>query len=471
MKPVLTQLAFLMALLLSITSANAKLITGEGYGESLQLAREEALSSLASSIFVQIESNSEVYQNDKGESYFNSTTHSSTDLPMIGVEFDCYEALKQQFCAAQMETDKSIPNYHQKIQTLQQSINKQLSNLTKLPIEQHYDHLAELLTLYEQYEKYLTVVTFMSGENNINNPPAITKQELKSKLVSLEKRVNSLQLAAQLLSREVNQKGIYVRPVTLENSREITPFANALLSQLQKNINTVSTPNQADYFFTGSYQIHKQGIQVTYSLTDKNGKILKTSLIELLPSSYKHYRTEPAALDFDQLLHKGYAVSSDFRVQLNTNKGSRQLLFNGGETVELLVKLNRPGYFYIVGHSKNEIEELSYLLDINEVQGNRRFITYVNADDANKWISLGEFEASEPYGVESIQVIASDNDLINTLPGYEYDPTSEYYVLSRDVKQGVAKTRSTRGLKKVKKKSSNKVAETAEAVLMFTTQK
>ncbi|UZE95311.1 hypothetical protein [Alkalimarinus alittae] len=471
MKLAQTQLYALLLLLLSIPLANAKLITGEGYGESLQLAREEALSSLASSIFVQIESSSEVYQNDKGESYFNSTTHSSTDLPMIGVEFDCYAALKQQYCSAKMDTTKSLANYQQQIKSIQQSINTQLENMAKLPIEQHYDQLAELLSQYEQYEKYLTVITFMSGQNNVDFSPAITKQELRRKLISLEKRVNSLQLAARLLSKGINQNRIYVRPATLENSREITPFANALLSQLQSLVQTVSNPDQAKYFFSGSYQIHDQGIQVTYSLTDKQGNTLKTRLIELTPASYQHYRTDPVALDFDALLHKGYAISSDFKVQLSTNKGSRQLLFNGGDTIELLIKVNQPGYFYIVGHSKNEQQELSYLLDINEVQGNRRFVYYVNADDANKWISLGEFEASEPYGVESIQVIASNDDVVDALPSYVYDPSNGYYILARDVKQGVIRTRGQRGLKKVMKKNSNKEAETAEAVLMFTTQK
>ena len=464
-----SQLYIVLLLLLSSASVNAILINGEGYGENLQSARDEALSSLASSIFVQIESNSEFYQNDKGESYFNSTTHSSTDLPMFGVEFDCYAARKQQFCTAEMDTIKALANYQQKIESLQQSINTQLSNMENLPIEQHYDQLSELLSQYDQYEKYLTIVTFMSGTSNTKFSPSVTKQELRSKLVSLEKKVNSLQLAARLLSKNISQSNIYIRPATLENSREITPFANALLSQLQSQIKIVSKPTQAEYFFSGSYQIHKQGIQVTYSLTDTQGNTLKTNLIELSPTSYQQYRTEPMAQDFDALLHKGYAVSSDFRVQLNTNKGSRQLLFHGGDTIEILVKVNQPGYFYIVGHSKNEQQELSYLLNINEVQGNRRFVYYVNADDSNKWISLGEFEASKPYGLESIQVIASSDDIVDALPNYEYDPSSGYYILAQDVKKGVSKTRSTRGLKKVKNKS--KVTKTAEAVIMFTTQK
>ena len=114
--------------------------------------------------------------------------------------------------------------------------------------------------------------------------------------------------------------------------------------------------------------------------------------MNLLPESYQGYRTEPLVLDFDKLLHQGYAVSNAFKVQLNTNKGSRNLLFEKGETVELLIKMNRPGYYYLVGHSKNSESEMSYLLELNEAHGDRRFVSYLNADDANKWLSLGPVE-------------------------------------------------------------------------------
>jgi hypothetical protein len=236
---------------------------------------------------------------------------------------------------------------------------------------------------------------------------------------------------------------------------------------LKQELTSTGDPANADYQYSGQYLVHEQGLRLSYNLIDRDGNTVKAQVVELTPDSYQRFRTTALAPDFDTLLHKGYAVASDFKAQLNTNKGSSQLLFEKGETAQLLVKMNKAGYFYMVGHSKNDEIEISYLLDMNEAGGNRRFIFYINADDANKWVSIGEFEISPPFGVESLQLIASEKDLVNNLPEYNYDNASGYYVVARNIEEGVELTRKTRGLKK---KKNTLVAETAETVLLFTTQ-
>jgi len=132
--------------------------------------------------------------------------------------------------------------------------------------------------------------------------------------------------------------------------------------------------------------------------------------------------------------------------------------------MEVFIKLNKQGYFYIVGYTHNSEGEFSYLLDLNDTKGKRRFIFFVNADEMNKWISLGKFKISAPFGIESLQVIASDKDLLSNLPKYKFDTKMEYYIISRDNKNAVVQTRA---LKRPRKK--NKKQKFAEAVLMFTT--
>jgi hypothetical protein len=82
-------------------------------------------------------------------------------------------------------------------------------------------------------------------------------------------------------------------------------------------------------------------------------------------------------------------------------------------------------------------------------------------------VSIGEFEIAPPFGVDSLQLIASDKDLINNLPDSHYDNASGYYVVATNIEEGVDITRKTRGLKK---KKNTLVADTAETVLLFTTQ-
>jgi hypothetical protein len=109
-----------------------------------------------------------------------------------------------------------------------------------------------------------------------------------------------------------------------------------------------------------------------------------------------------------------------------------------------------------------EHRRYSYLLELQEAERNRKFVYYVNADDANKWISLGEFDVVKPFGVESLQVIASTVDPVDELPSYRYDPKTGLYISFREPKEGVLKARALR-------KKMSEEAQTAEAVLMLTT--
>ena len=171
--------------------------------------------------------------------------------------------------------------------------------------------------------------------------------------------------------------------------------------------------------------------------------------------------TQTKNVDFDALLNAGIISSSNLSVSLNSNRGSQNLLFANGEEVELFVKLNKMGYFYIVGYTQTKEGKISYLLELGEGNTESKFTKFVNADDASRWISLGAFIIEAPFGIESIQVIAS-NQKISSLPLAEYDEKSGYYIISKDINKALA---TTRGLKK---KVSDKV-EMSEDVLSFTT--
>ena len=454
-------------LCLYIGVAQATTLTGEGYGKTIEAARKDALATLASSIFVQIESSTKSYQDSNGADLFTVASQASTNLPLFGLNFDCYPRDNQSFCIASMDTAKALPLYHQKISAIRSEINERMARVDKLPKAQRYQQLQQVIVAYEQFTKYRTVLLYLTAYNASIESPKISRSAVQERLAALETKVASLELAAKLLARDIDASSLHVNPPALLGSSEITPFSTALWQALIQELNSTSDPAQADYYYSGQYQLHEQGMRVSYNLSDRDGNTVKAHVIELSPSSYQHFRTSALVPDFDALLHKGYAVASDFKAQLSTNKGSSQLLFIKGETAQLVVKLNKAGYFYLVGHSKNNALEISYLLDLNEAGGNRRFVYYVNADDANKWVSIGEFEIAPPFGVESLQLIASENDLINNLPAYRYDNASGYYVVATDIAKGVDITRKTRGLKK---KKNTLVADTAETVLLFTTQ-
>ncbi|WP_339669555.1 hypothetical protein [Dasania marina] len=448
------------------TLLQARVLTAEGYGATREGARIAALETLGSSIFVQLESDSKLYEDSTGKSNFSSSTSTSTDLPLIGVEYSCYQATNEQLCQASLDTTKAAELYRQKSNQLAASIENRLTAINNTAASQRYDQLLDILANYDSYQQYRTVLLFFGAGNEGLAVPSYTRDAVVTQITALEAQAPSLTLAAQLLTRGIKAKAIFIQPATPRDSHEITPFSSALLSALRTRISSVSERAASAYVFSGTYQQHENGITVSYSLTDRQGNILQTRVAELAPSSYQHLQTQPQSPDFDRLLHQGYAIASDFQAYIATNKGLRQLLFLNGEEIEILIKINQPGYFYLVGHIKNDQDELSYLVDMNDAEGDRRFVYYVNADEVNKWVSIGAFVVQPPFGVESLQLIASRKDLVGALPAYQYDPATDYYVLAHDISLGVMKTR---GLKK-KKLTVSEAERPTEAVLMFTTQ-
>jgi hypothetical protein len=190
-------------------------------------------------------------------------------------------------------------------------------------------------------------------------------------------------------------------------------------------------------------------------------KIVESKTLVINAKAYKGIALKPKGMDFNRLLTQGVAESSSLKVRLNSNRGSENLLFHKNDEVELFVKLNKMGYLYIVGYTKTKGGKFSYLLELSEGEGNSRFVKFINADDASKWISLGVFNVEPPYGVESLQVIAS-NKRIKRLPNVTYDDELGYYVISKQIKKALEHTRGLRP------KRSAKV-ESSEAVISFVT--
>lgn len=439
-------------------------IAGEGHGKNIEKARNDALSTLAKNIYVMVESKTFHYQSSKGEDEFHVESKHVTSVPLLRAKFSCNEDSANYLCVATLDSKISLQAYEQKITEIVNNINANYAKLSFIEKNKKGELLLDINAQYIQYQKLLLVGNILSQWKLSFPKPKPTAQKISSLITEQVSSIKSLKMAAKFLTKDITQTDIYVKPVTLKSSTEITPFASALAQEVKSNLHTVRFPRNANYILEGGYIENTDSIQVSYSLSDRFGDTLKSVVVNLQPQSYKNYRTKPLAPDFDQLLHNGYAVSSKFKVHLVTNKGMRDLVFQSGETVKLLMKMNRSGYFYLVGHTKNRESEQSYLLELGNGIGDRRFISYVNADDVNKWISLGKFEVDEPFGIESLQLMASTGDAYGKLPSYQYESNGGYYVISNNIKKGI---RKTRGLKKMKEKNMS----FAESVLLFTTEK
>lgn len=452
----------LLTLLVMPTFASAVTLQAEARASSEQQARREALAALADSIFVNVQSEFSSYMEGSGKRQDELRINSRSDIPLIGVEINVVQAGKEVVCEARLESSKSLALYSKKLNELLLEIIALDRSIAKSKESDHYILLTQALTLIEQYEKYRAVAQLL-GESNFIAPPR-SRADTEAQLRALEKFAPSAELAAQVLTKGLKAEAVYIYPATPQGSHEITPFGRVMRDRLAQILTSVESPDKAQTLFKGEYEILDNSIHLIYRLLDTSGNTLETRVATLAPSAYKGLQVKPASVDFDRLLHEGVAVSSDFRAQITSNRGNEDVLFDEHEDVELMVKLSRPGYFYVVGHVAKKSESHSYLLELEHADNERRFIRYVNADDVNKWMSIGRFEATAPFGVESIQLMASSDDPINRLPSHPLDKKTELYVIARNAQQGIAKTRAL----KPKRSEADKQYQT-EAVLMFTT--
>jgi hypothetical protein len=454
----------LLTLLVIPVFATAATLHAEARAATEQQAKREALAALADSILVNVQSESSSYVEGSGKRQEELHISSRSDIPLIGVEIDTVKVGGEVLCEARLESGKSLALYAKKLNELLLEISALDQRIAKADTNDRYMQLTQALTLIEQYEKYRAVAQLL-GDTQFTVPPR-SRSDTEAQLHALEKSAPTIDLAAQVLAKGLKAEAVYIYPAMPHDSHEVTAFGRVMRDSLLQKLASVDSPDKAQSYFKGEYEILDNGIHLTYRLLDNQGNTLETRVAMLAPAAYAGLQFKPVTMDFDRLLHEGIAVSSDFRAQITSNRGGEDLLFDENEEVELLVKLTRPGYFYVVGYVVKKGENYSYLLELSQAASDRRFIRYVNADDVNKWLSIGRFETTPPFGTESIQLIASSDDPIDRLPTHPQNKESDLYVTASSAKEGITKTRAL----KPKRSESDKQYQT-EAVLMFTTMK
>jgi len=453
---------FVVVSLLASYSALAINITGEGYGTTRSEAKKQALASLSEALQVEVKSETVIFTNSKLGTEANTKIQALSELPLLGVDFTCINKGNEFFCSSFLNTLKAKPLYTEKLSLLDQSFTVMYRQLRQSKATDNYQLLTDMLVKREQFEKYL-LVSRLIGVKNI---PALPMQssQIKAEMLSIESAVPSLDLAARLLTRGLPDERMFVYAAMPQGSQEATQLSRVLRDKVMRHVKTFEQRKQAAYVMKGHYEPHNDGILLTYRLVTDSGETLATRVVMLDKSAYKNISHQSKSVDFSKLLHEGYVVSNNFHAEINTNRGKTDLLFTENEEIELFVRVNRPGYFYIVAH--NSTDNSSYLMELSESAGKRRFVQYVNADQANRWISLGAFEVGAPYGVENLQLIAATKDLIDKLPSHRFDNENEIYILSENtIKKAVTATRALKP-----KKKQGKV-QSAEATLSFTTMK
>lgn len=416
-----------------------------GYGATAKEARRDALESLISSIQIDVLKLVKLCTNDFGDCGSVVKVNTQSELPILGAHYQRLNSTpNNEKFLVWIDSKNSLPMYVRDLDRLSLQIEKSLRTLETLKsASQRYRVIDDLVGTILQYDKKRIVANALGGYLE-KKRLGVSVSELQEELKQLGEKASSLGFAAKILVKDIAVSHIFVQAAHVKNTQEVTPFANAVREYVSAYLETVSAEHAAKYTMQGEYEILDNGdIFLNYQLTDANYKVVNRNSIIIEKSAHDSFRSKPSALEFEQVFHSNTALSNEFKAELKTQDGSDSLYYKIGERVTLSVRLNKPGYYYIIGHITQSNDEFSYLLELNDGVGDEKFTRYISTEQANHYVEIASFDVIPPHGVEHLQLIAS-NQAIKKLPKYSYD--NGYYVISGSKGSTVQAVRSVRGL-------------------------
>lgn len=373
-------------------------------------------------------------------------------LPLLGLEFTPLAAVKGQAgVRLDWQAAKALPLYRAAIQADKQRLESRRQRLRSVQDQrQQFDLLRQHLTELRHYAQMLAMSVLLGGQTEVPVWAEIASTgqalvNLETAAASFTEVISRIQWeVAAALPQESERRRIMVYPNLLLGAAEITPFAAVLREALSRSLQTTPDATQP-YGLSGLYRLLSDGqMQLQLDLARHHGGIVRSYVLNLTSAAFKDTRAQVNAAEFDQLVQAAGPQRGAFRASITTHLGTKNLIFKPGENLELRVRLNQPGYFYIVGHIKREAKEYSYLVDMGE--GKLQFIKKVTAAEVNHDLSLGWFQVEPPLGTEYLQLIATTVNPERQLPKTRWDAAFGYHVLDGSRGNASAAVQAVRGL-------------------------
>jgi len=327
---------------------------------------------------------------------------------------------------ALFSSKKSKSLYLSELQAIRRSLTQSLNEE-----KASSDPDIQLALLYEIQDNLLRFGRLNTVSTLLGNPrisaPDISSVELQKKIQFHLSNLSSIDALSKMIVTEFNAitpESIKIFPVHSKSSTQLSRLLKEKINSLLNKSNGINA------FLRINYEEIDNSLKFyVNAINSMNNTTIKSRSYSLQKVGYSNIDYKPSTLNFQQLLHEGYVIESSFKSYINTDLGDNGIEASIGDSMQVYVKLSQAGYFYIINYSS---DGKAYLLELTDAVSNRRFIQYVNADDANKWISLGEFEISPPLGSESLHLIASKHDLVSHLPSVTLNQRLEIWESTKD---------------------------------------
>jgi len=402
-----------LPILLIFTQLNATTLTGTAYANLEKESKKEALSDLSNKISVNVKSDFQTITKSFGKDYKKSNEkliQLSSNLPIIGVDFHNTIGNTLVKTTATISSEISLKVYITELKRLKRNIAHNILDLkTSKDDDIKYKILNQLLNDIDNFNKYKIVALILNGKNLPTLD--ITKSEINNKLLKYIQKAPSIKIASEILAKNIkdidNLKKIYISAIKPNGSSEVTQFAKIVKDNLATKLNTTKYPSDAKYFLRGGYEILSDSIFITLQLSDQNNKLLKTSTVTLLPTAYKNTKYKPSIKTFDKAINSEFIKSGNLNVNIGFKGYDRTngIDLTSKDTVDIVVKTNKPICYFLLGHTLHKDSKFSYLLPIGS--DNTPFINKITGEDVNRnVIIIDEVPISKPFGSENLQLFA-----------------------------------------------------------------
>lgn len=449
-----------------------------GKEEAVESAKQQAAGDLARQISVQIESSVvDVTRESNGrlENDLTSQIRATSDIRLDGIRFEVYRKRKNVWTLAVLER---LPASVARRKLRDRALDLTIQCLDGAAKEEAAGRSIQALVAYRGCRNSLNEALEHEAVAAALQRGGLLEDEAGDRLVActtqINTRVRSIPhqdarsirsaaegLAAQLANMGVGRgRNIQVAPLLYQGRDISSPFGRemsiALESAIGRTAPTPDAPASGAVVVRGTYREGDGDFQLRVSAKQaETGVLLASAEIALAKSGIPSgMETRPAnfdrfASDADKLTG-GEVVSGDLRIELQTNKGNRGIVFDEGEDLKLYVRVNQPAWIRLI-----------YVL----TSGDHVPITqewFVDESKVNQLVEYPDsFEIVAPFGVEMIHAMASNERppmLFTTsaiIDGEAYDV----------IQDGANQVVRTRGLARKKK------TQIAEQTLQVTTMR
>ena len=496
-------LSFTVLVLTLTFSSFAETFSSEGYGQSLEEARAQALRELSLTFSNRIQSSSQARQSYASSGGKTASMREmdirilvTSDMQLYGVSFETADngkkgKEKKYTVRATMETSKSAPFYETEIKSLVKKIDARVAALPSLSANKEDEEWQSLSADYASFDKLEMVLVALSGENKIK--PKLSSSDFRIKYERRAKENNTLEKAAENIAKAIlsssSKNRIYVYAPLFEGENTTTDFSVALANAVKSKLgNKISlTKIDSDSSLSGSYyfapgSVNGEDIIVNYYLQESSGTVLASSgMIKIPYKVYSQYKYVPRNYDLHKEIAAGRTANPAFDISIRVNGERNALNFKRGDSLVIEVRATSACYIYVVGYVYNdEGDPLSYLFPLEPyAEGKEMFVKKISPKEANTWVVINpvvdnevmNIEVIPPFGEETLQVFASTttdfDEFAAKIPSYT--ETDDFFLVSGKPVETVSKTRAL-NVKRVANKAKN-IVNTAENSVSYSTRK